>query len=73
MMNLMIFFFSGIGQLFAVKPAYLSVDRGKGVLSRHGGYYDLVDCTFEKWALDYKESIMDGKNRVAVKNRSVWC
>ncbi|XP_022762401.1 beta carbonic anhydrase 5, chloroplastic-like isoform X2 [Durio zibethinus] len=45
----------------------------KGVLSLHGGYYDFVDCTFEKWTLDYKESIMDGKNRVVVKNRSFWC
>ncbi|XVF01508.1 hypothetical protein REPUB_Repub04eG0094800 [Reevesia pubescens] len=45
----------------------------KGVLSLHGGYYDFVDCTFEKWTLDYKESIMDGKNKVVVKNRSFWC
>ncbi|XVE49486.1 hypothetical protein DITRI_Ditri01bG0086100 [Diplodiscus trichospermus] len=45
----------------------------KGVLSLHGGYYDFVDCTFEKWTLDYKESIMDGKNRVVVKDRSFWC
>ncbi|XVE68565.1 hypothetical protein DITRI_Ditri09bG0078300 [Diplodiscus trichospermus] len=45
----------------------------KGVLSLHGGYYDFVYCTFEKWTLDYKESIMDGKNRVVVKDRSFWC
>ncbi|XWS54560.1 hypothetical protein CRYUN_Cryun10bG0099600 [Craigia yunnanensis] len=45
----------------------------KGVLSLHGGYYDFVDCTFEKWTLDYKGSIMDGKNRVVVKNRLFWC
>ncbi|XP_022726302.1 beta carbonic anhydrase 5, chloroplastic-like isoform X2 [Durio zibethinus] len=45
----------------------------KGVLSLHGGYYDLVDCTFEKWTLDYKESIMDRKKRVIVRNSSIWC
>ncbi|XWS63100.1 hypothetical protein CRYUN_Cryun06bG0067400 [Craigia yunnanensis] len=45
----------------------------KGVLSMHGGYYYFIDCTFEKWTLDYKESVMDGKNRVVVKNRSFWC
>ncbi|THG03116.1 hypothetical protein TEA_001292 [Camellia sinensis var. sinensis] len=27
----------------------------KGVLSIHGGYYDFVDCTLEKWTLDYQE------------------
>ncbi|KAL8097365.1 beta carbonic anhydrase 5, chloroplastic [Apium graveolens] len=26
----------------------------KGLLSIHGGYYDFVNCTFEKWSLDYK-------------------
>ncbi|OMO85238.1 Carbonic anhydrase [Corchorus capsularis] len=45
----------------------------RGVLSLHGGYYDFVDCTFEKWTLDYKGSIMEGKNRAVVKNRSFWC
>ncbi|XVE66601.1 hypothetical protein DITRI_Ditri08aG0091600 [Diplodiscus trichospermus] len=45
----------------------------KGVLSLHGGYYDFVDCTFEKWTMDYRGSIMDGKNTVVLKNRSFWC
>ncbi|KAL4363883.1 hypothetical protein GQ457_04G003540 [Hibiscus cannabinus] len=45
----------------------------KGLLSLHGGYYDFVDCTFEKWTLDYKGSITDGKNRAVVKDRSFWC
>ncbi|XP_021280158.1 beta carbonic anhydrase 5, chloroplastic isoform X2 [Herrania umbratica] len=45
----------------------------KGELSLHGGYYDFVDCTFEKWTLDYKGSVMEGKNRVVVKNQSFWC
>ena len=29
MMNLMLFFFTGIDQLFTIKPAYLSMDRRK--------------------------------------------
>ncbi|MBA0799078.1 hypothetical protein Gohar_009612 [Gossypium harknessii] len=45
----------------------------KGMLSLHGGYYDFVNCTFEKWTLDYKGSIMNGKNRVVVKDRLFWC
>ncbi|KAK8518931.1 hypothetical protein V6N12_012166 [Hibiscus sabdariffa] len=45
----------------------------KGLLSLHGSYYDFVDCTFEKWTLDYKGSITDGKNRAVVKDRSFWC
>ncbi|CAH8329544.1 unnamed protein product [Eruca vesicaria subsp. sativa] len=42
----------------------------KGSLSLHGGYYDFVNCTFEKWTLDYEGS--RGKNGIAVKNQSVW-
>ncbi|KAJ0262840.1 Beta carbonic anhydrase 5 [Hirschfeldia incana] len=45
----------------------------KGSLSLHGGYYDFVNCTFEKWTVDYEGS--RGKNEgsgIAVKNRSVW-
>ncbi|CAN1189000.1 Beta carbonic anhydrase 5, chloroplastic [Linum perenne] len=36
-------------------------------LSIHGGYYDFVNCTFEKWTLDYQQ---DGA--VSVKDRSRW-
>ncbi|CAN1332307.1 Beta carbonic anhydrase 5, chloroplastic [Linum perenne] len=36
-------------------------------LSIHGGYYDFVNCTFEKWTLDYQQ---DGE--VSVKDRSRW-
>ncbi|KAL1215847.1 Beta carbonic anhydrase 5 [Cardamine amara subsp. amara] len=46
----------------------------KGSLSLHGGYYNFVDCTFEKWTLDYGAS--RGKKEgsgIAVKDRSVWC
>lgn len=45
----------------------------KGVLSVHGGYYDFVDCTFEKWTLDYKEDNLKEKNgRISVKNHLLW-
>ncbi|WZY68248.1 hypothetical protein YC2023_000488 [Brassica napus] len=39
----------------------------KGSLSLHGGYYDFVNCTFEKWTVDYEGSRGSG---IAVKNRS---
>ncbi|XP_056865672.1 beta carbonic anhydrase 5, chloroplastic-like isoform X2 [Raphanus sativus] len=45
-----------------------------GSLSLHGGYYDFVNCTFEKWTVDYEGS-RGGKKEgsgIAVKNRSVW-
>ncbi|KAL0872662.1 hypothetical protein Bca101_022367 [Brassica carinata] len=42
----------------------------KGSLSLHGGYYDFVNCTFEKWTVDYGGKKEDGG--IAVKNRSVW-
>ncbi|KAK9677421.1 hypothetical protein RND81_11G142200 [Saponaria officinalis] len=45
-----------------------------GKLSLHGGYYDFVDCTFEKWTLDYTGDDLkvpaDGK--YSVKNREFW-
>ncbi|GLT26101.1 hypothetical protein SLA2020_011880 [Shorea laevis] len=44
----------------------------KGLLSVHGGYYDFVECTFEKWTLEYDGGKTDESNRVAVKNRSFW-
>ncbi|CAN7015679.1 unnamed protein product [Brassica rapa subsp. trilocularis] len=42
----------------------------KGSLSLHGGYYDFVNCTFEKWTVDYgsKKEV----SGIAVKNRSIW-
>ncbi|XP_050211105.1 beta carbonic anhydrase 5, chloroplastic isoform X2 [Mercurialis annua] len=43
-------------------------------LSLHGGYYDFVDCAFEKWTLDYKASNLTGENgKIAVKDRAFWC
>ncbi|KAK1277020.1 hypothetical protein QJS04_geneDACA019618 [Acorus gramineus] len=43
----------------------------EGTLSIHGGYYDFVNCTFEKWTLDYKEK-MEGGSKYAIKDRSFW-
>ncbi|KAL9377663.1 hypothetical protein Peur_028998 [Populus x canadensis] len=43
-----------------------------GELNIHGGYYDFVDCSFEKWTL-YKENNMKEKSgKVAVKDRAFW-
>ncbi|XP_058007262.1 beta carbonic anhydrase 5, chloroplastic isoform X2 [Hevea brasiliensis] len=45
-----------------------------GELSIHGGYYDFVDCTFEKWTLDYNASNWKEEGgKVATKNRTFWC
>ncbi|OAY39502.1 beta carbonic anhydrase 5, chloroplastic [Manihot esculenta] len=45
-----------------------------GELSIHGGYYDFIDCTFEKWTLDYKASNLKEESRkVAIKNKTFWC
>ncbi|GLT97985.1 hypothetical protein SLE2022_155220 [Rubroshorea leprosula] len=44
----------------------------KGQLSVNGGYYDFVECTLEKWTLDYNGGKTDESNRVAVKNQSFW-
>ncbi|KAJ4716796.1 Carbonic anhydrase [Melia azedarach] len=45
----------------------------KGELSLHGGYYDFVDCTFEKWTLDYNISNSKESDKISFKNRSFWC
>ncbi|KAL6957914.1 carbonic anhydrase [Sarracenia purpurea var. burkii] len=46
----------------------------KEVLSIHGGYYNFVDCTFEKWTLDYHESSSEGKSgKFSLKDREFWC
>lgn len=45
----------------------------KGSLAIHGGYYDFVDGTFEKWTLDYEAScVKEDTRRLAVKNREFW-
>ncbi|KAJ9159192.1 hypothetical protein P3X46_024714 [Hevea brasiliensis] len=45
-----------------------------GEVSIHGGYYDFVDCTFEKWTVDYNASNSKEKSgKVAMKNKTLWC
>ncbi|KAI3827866.1 hypothetical protein L1987_01953 [Smallanthus sonchifolius] len=45
----------------------------KGLLSLHGGYYDFVDCTYEKWTLDYQRGNPNQETGVyAIKNREFW-
>ncbi|XP_034682220.1 beta carbonic anhydrase 5, chloroplastic-like isoform X2 [Vitis riparia] len=45
----------------------------RGMLSIHGGYYDFVNCTFEKWTLDYKgSSTNEESGRYLVKDRVFW-
>ncbi|KAJ9705726.1 hypothetical protein PVL29_003693 [Vitis rotundifolia] len=45
----------------------------KGMLSIHGGYYDFVNCTFEKWTLDCKgSSTNEASGRYLVKDRVFW-
>lgn len=43
----------------------------EGKLSLHGGYYDFVNCTFQKWTLEYREGL-EGGSKYAIKNRSFW-
>lgn len=43
----------------------------EGTLSLHGGYYDFVNCTFEKWTLVYREGL-EGGSKYAIKNRRFW-
>ncbi|KAI7754780.1 hypothetical protein M8C21_016761 [Ambrosia artemisiifolia] len=45
----------------------------KGLLSLHGGYYDFVNCTYEKWTLDYQRSNPKQETGgYAIKNREFW-
>ncbi|XP_062199211.1 beta carbonic anhydrase 5, chloroplastic-like isoform X1 [Phragmites australis] len=43
----------------------------EGTLNLHGGYYNFIDCTFEKWTLVYRERL-EGGSKYAIKNRSTW-
>uniref|UniRef100_J3MY93 Carbonic anhydrase n=1 Tax=Oryza brachyantha TaxID=4533 RepID=J3MY93_ORYBR len=43
----------------------------EGTLSLHGGYYNFIDCTFEKWTLVYRPGL-EGGSKYAIKNRSTW-
>ncbi|XP_071736917.1 beta carbonic anhydrase 5, chloroplastic-like [Rutidosis leptorrhynchoides] len=42
----------------------------KGLLCLHGGYYNFVDCTYEKWSLDC--SAEQETSQYAIKNREFW-
>ncbi|XP_058088424.1 beta carbonic anhydrase 5, chloroplastic isoform X2 [Magnolia sinica] len=44
----------------------------EGILSLHGGYYDFVNCTFEKWTLEYRGRIQDGSVEYTIKDHSFW-
>ncbi|XP_072953608.1 beta carbonic anhydrase 5, chloroplastic-like isoform X1 [Typha angustifolia] len=43
----------------------------EGKLLLHGGYYDFINCTFEKWTLVYRKGL-EGGSKYAIKNRSLW-
>ncbi|KAJ6419230.1 hypothetical protein OIU84_029358 [Salix udensis] len=43
-----------------------------GELNIHGGYYDFVDCSFEKWTLHKENNLRDESGKVAVKDRAFW-
>ncbi|XP_059653249.1 beta carbonic anhydrase 5, chloroplastic-like isoform X2 [Cornus florida] len=46
----------------------------KGMLSIHGGYYDFINCTFEKWTLEYQgSSLKEESGRYSLRNREFWC
>ncbi|XP_039041558.1 beta carbonic anhydrase 5, chloroplastic-like [Hibiscus syriacus] len=45
----------------------------KGLLFVHGGYYDFLNCTFEKWTLDFKGSSDEERGRILVKDQQLWC
>ncbi|XP_068636958.1 beta carbonic anhydrase 5, chloroplastic-like [Aristolochia californica] len=42
-----------------------------GFLSIHGGYYDFIDCTFEKWTFNYRGSSKDDSS-LLTKDHSFW-
>jgi carbonic anhydrase len=42
----------------------------KELLHIHGGYYDFLNCTFEKWSFDYERS---RESTYAVKDTAFWC
>jgi carbonic anhydrase len=44
----------------------------KEELAIHGGYYDFVNCSFEKWTLDYRGTKLKENGRIAIKNKVFW-
>uniref|UniRef100_A0A5B6ZQ27 Carbonic anhydrase n=1 Tax=Davidia involucrata TaxID=16924 RepID=A0A5B6ZQ27_DAVIN len=46
----------------------------RGLLSIHGGYYNFIDCTFEKWTLEYRGTTLNEENaQYSLINREFWC
>ncbi|XP_042939092.1 beta carbonic anhydrase 5, chloroplastic-like isoform X1 [Carya illinoinensis] len=45
----------------------------KELLCIHGGYYDFLNCTFEKWTLDLKGSSIEEGGTFSVKDQAFWC
>ncbi|CAA6659515.1 unnamed protein product [Spirodela intermedia] len=43
----------------------------EGKLAIHGGYYDFVNCTFEKWTLVYRENEEDAF-KYGIKDQAFW-
>ncbi|KAL5558508.1 hypothetical protein UlMin_034719 [Ulmus minor] len=41
-------------------------------LSIHGGYYDFLNCSFEKWSLDIESIIADEGGKYMVKDQAYW-
>ncbi|PON79326.1 Carbonic anhydrase [Trema orientale] len=44
----------------------------KNQLSIHGGYYDFLNCTFEKWTLEINEDSSIDEGRYLVKDQAFW-
>ncbi|MED6204611.1 hypothetical protein PIB30_010733 [Stylosanthes scabra] len=44
-----------------------------GELSVHGGYYDFIKCSFEKWTLDYRGTKLEEDGRIAAIDKVLWC
>ncbi|QHN81111.1 beta carbonic anhydrase 5, chloroplastic isoform X3 [Arachis ipaensis] len=44
-----------------------------GKLYVHGGYYDFIKCSFEKWTLDYQGTKLEEDGRIAAKHKVLWC
>jgi len=45
----------------------------KDLLSIHGGYYDFLNCTFEKWTLDLEGSSTGEEGTCSIKDQAFWC
>ncbi|KAJ8537776.1 hypothetical protein K7X08_014316 [Anisodus acutangulus] len=48
---------------------WIKEKMNKGELLIHGGYYDFIDCSFEKWTLENNSRVGD---EVSIRNREFW-